>query len=99
MLCTLGRRADSDHGCAHVFFRDVLGVAHVDAGDGRLIFALPPAELGVHPADPSSSGRHELYLMCDDVEAAVAELTTRGVEFTAPVTDQGLYEPRHPTPL
>ncbi|MGI9063157.1 MAG: VOC family protein [Pseudonocardiaceae bacterium] len=100
---------------ARAFCRDVLGLAHVDAGDGWLIFALPPAELGVHPADPSSNGRHELYLMCDDVEAVVAELTTRGVEFTAPVTDQGfglvtslivpgagelgLYEPRHPTPL
>lgn len=95
------------------FFRDVLEFPSVDAGDGWLIFTLPPAELGIHPAE--GGGRHELYLMCDDIEAAVGELTGKGVEFVGPVTDEGfglvararipgggelaVYEPRHPTAL
>ena len=102
------RDADADR----AFFRDVLGFPSVDAGGGWLIFALPPAELAAHPAD--AGGRHELYLMCDDIEATVAELQAKGVEFTAPVSDEGfglltslklpgggelgLYEPRHPIP-
>jgi hypothetical protein len=88
------------------FVRDVLHFDHVDAGGGWLIFALPPAELAVHPGEPA----HQLYLMCDDIHATVDEL---GVE-TTPVSDQGwgllsslklpgggelgLYEPKHPTP-
>lgn len=96
------------------FFRDVLGFGTVDAGHGWLIFALPPAELGVHP-DDGVGAKHELYLMCDDVDRTVAELTAKGVEFSQPITDQGwgrvtairlpggmelgLYEPRHPTAL
>jgi predicted enzyme related to lactoylglutathione lyase len=95
------------------FLRDVLGWDHVDAGNGWLIFALPPAELGVHPTD--GEPMHELYLLCDDIEATVKELTAKGVEFTEPVTDAGwglltrfriadgetmpLYEPRHTSPL
>jgi catechol 2,3-dioxygenase-like lactoylglutathione lyase family enzyme len=95
------------------FFRDALDLASVDAGGGWLIFALPPAELAAHPAD--EGGQHELYLMCDDVRATIAELTARGVQFARPVSDEGfglvtairlpgggelgLYEPRHPTPL
>jgi catechol 2,3-dioxygenase-like lactoylglutathione lyase family enzyme len=91
------------------FLRDVLGFAHVDAGSGWLIFKLPPAEVAVHPADGPSG--HELFLMCDDVEAAVRDLAARGVE-CAPIeqerwgsvtrvrlpsgADVGLYEPRHP---
>ncbi len=97
---------------ARTFFRDVLGLPHIDAGDGWLIFRLPPAELGIHPADAPAAGRHELYLMCDDITATVADLTAKGVEFTSDVTDAGfglltgiripgggeigLYEPRHP---
>jgi hypothetical protein len=57
------------------FFRDVLGFPSVDAGHDWLIFALPPAEIAAHPAD--EGGRHELYLMCDDVEATVEELRAR----------------------
>ena len=92
------------------FFRDTLGFAHVDAGEGWLIFALPPAELGVHPAE--AGGRHQLFLMCDDIEKTKAELAGKGVTFTQPVTDQGwgivtafelpgagefwIYQPRHP---
>jgi catechol 2,3-dioxygenase-like lactoylglutathione lyase family enzyme len=100
--------ADADR----AFFRDVLGFPSVDAGGGWLIFALPPAELAAHPAD--AGGRHELYLMCDEIEATVAQLEAKGVEFTRPVSDEGfglltslklpgggelgLYEPRHPIP-
>jgi catechol 2,3-dioxygenase-like lactoylglutathione lyase family enzyme len=96
------------------FFRDTLGLPHVDAHDGWLIFKLPPPELGIHPtADGAGNGRHELYLMCDDIAVTVEELTAKGVEFVEPITDQrfglmtalavpgggtlGLYEPRHPT--
>jgi catechol 2,3-dioxygenase-like lactoylglutathione lyase family enzyme len=94
------------------FFRDVLGFSSVDAGDGWLIFALPPAEVAAHPTEVA--GHHELYLMCDDVHATVDELKGKGVEFSRPISDEGfglttaikmpgggelgLYEPRHPTP-
>ena len=95
------------------FFADVLGLASVDAGGGWLIFALPPAELAVHPAD--GEARHELYLMCDDIHATLAELRDKGVEVARGVSDQGwgllaairlpdggelpIYQPRHPSPL
>ena len=69
------------------FFRDVLELPFVDAGEGWLIFALPPAELAAHPAD--EDGRHELYLMCDDVHATAAELQARGVDISRPVSDEG----------
>src|SRR3712207_9297071 len=59
-------------------FRDVLGFRHVDAGDGWLIFALPPAEVAVHPADGPS---HQLSLMCDDIRATVADLRGKGIAF------------------
>ncbi len=101
-----------DAEAARAFFRDVLGFEAVDAGDGWLIFALPPGELAVHPGP--EPGRHELFFMCDDIEATVAELRGRGVE-PAPISDEGwglltrfavpgageigLYEPRHPSPL
>jgi catechol 2,3-dioxygenase-like lactoylglutathione lyase family enzyme len=97
---------------ARAFFAEVLGLDSVDAGGGWLIFALPPAELAVHPTDragPMSS----LYLMCDDIEAERARLAERGVD-TDEVSDEGwgllsaievpgygklgLYEPRHPVP-
>jgi predicted enzyme related to lactoylglutathione lyase len=95
------------------FFREVLELPAVDAGGGWLIFALPPAELAAHPAE--EGGHHELYLMCDDVHATVAELKTRGADVGRPISDEGfglvtaiqlpgggelgLYEPRHPSPL
>jgi hypothetical protein len=93
-------------------FRDVLQLNSVDAGGGWLIFALPPAEVAVHPTDTES--RHELYLMCEEIEEAVSKLQDRGVEIARPISDEGwglvavirlpdggelgLYEPRHPTP-
>ncbi len=95
------------------FFTDVLGLPSVDAGGGWPVFALPPAELAVHPA--SGDGHHELYLMCDDIHATLADLRDRGAEVTKDPSDQGwgllaairlpdgtelaVYEPRHPSPL
>ncbi|MGI8658995.1 MAG: VOC family protein, partial [Candidatus Limnocylindria bacterium] len=58
------------------FIRDKLGFDSVDSGDGWLIFALPPAEMAVHPG---GAHEHEIYLMCDDITATVAELEGRGV--------------------
>ena len=79
-----------DARAARAFFKDVLGWPHVDAGEGWLIFALPPAEMGVHPIEePDDNGTCELYLMCDDIEKTVAELRAKGVEFVDGVTDAG----------
>jgi hypothetical protein len=72
--------------------RDVLEWRHVDAGDGWLIFALPPAELGVHPAEGPTYGsgvRHQLTLMCDDIAATVAELRSKGLEVRGEPEDEG----------
>lgn len=93
------------------FLRDVLGFEGVDAGDGWLVFALPPAELAVHPAE---TPRHELYLMTDDLDATLAVLALKGVPNARPVTELrwgrltsiglpdgtelGLYQPSHPRP-
>jgi catechol 2,3-dioxygenase-like lactoylglutathione lyase family enzyme len=80
-----------DAASARAFFRDVLGFPHVDAGDGWLIFALPPGELGIHPVQRPEhvSGRSDLYLMCHDISQTVGELEAKGVEFTEPVSDEG----------
>jgi hypothetical protein len=94
-------------------FRDVFGWEHVDAGDGWLIFALPPAELGIHPAEYSV--RRDVSVMCDDIRATMAELEAKGVQFAGEPEDEGfgigvtmllpggtevlLYEPRHPTAI
>jgi catechol 2,3-dioxygenase-like lactoylglutathione lyase family enzyme len=103
-IIVYSRDADADRD----FFRDVLGWPHVDVGHGWLIFELPPAEVAVHPGD--EGGTHELYFMCDDVDAEIAALKARGVACSEP-TDQGwgiltqvtlpgggtigLYQPRH----
>ena len=92
------------------FFRDVLGMPNVDVGGGWLIFGLPPAELAVHPGENEV---HEFYLMCDDVEAFVAGMNSRGV-VCGPLHQQqwgaltqivlpgggklGVYQPRHARP-
>jgi len=94
------------------FFRDILKYPSVDAGGGWSIFALPPAELAMHPAEDSY---HELYLMCDDVHALTKTLQSKGVELAMPIADRGwglvtrlklpsgdqigLYQPKHPTAL
>lgn len=93
--------------------RDVLGWRHVDAGEGWLIFALPPAELGVHPTDGPT--KHELSLMCDDIDGTISELGGHGVEVRGEPKEMGfgigttivlpggvevlLYEPRHTTAI
>src|SRR5690606_29446778 len=103
----------SDADAARTFFRDVLGLAHVDTGHGWLIFKSPPAELAVHPAGPADSGRSEMYLMCDDLASTIAELRAEGVEVAEEIEEAGwgrvtrvtvpgageigLYEPLHPT--
>jgi catechol 2,3-dioxygenase-like lactoylglutathione lyase family enzyme len=94
------------------FFRDILGFASVDAGHDWLIFALPPAEVAVHP--DGENGRHELYFMCDDLQAEMAALKKNGVacsevqeqrwgsitKISLPGGGQiGLYQPKHPTAL
>ena len=92
------------------FFAEVLEQPHVDAGGGWLIFKLPAAELAVHPSDDPAG--HELYFMCDDVDATMRDLRAKGVEFTQDVSEErwgrvtrfrlpgggevGMYEPRHP---
>lgn len=96
------------------FFRDVLGYPYADAGHGWQIFALPPAELGIHPCEPG--GEHaEVYFMCDDLGATLAELGAKGVTLEGGIqverwgrlahirTPEGdvlaLYQPTHPTAL
>jgi len=102
------RDAEADR----VFFRDVLGFRAVDAGQGWLIFALPPSEAAFHPAD--QNGAHEIYLICDDVGEEIKLLQSRGVA-CSDVTEErwgsvtrltlpgggklGLYQPRHKTSL
>jgi catechol 2,3-dioxygenase-like lactoylglutathione lyase family enzyme len=71
---------------ARAFLRDTLGFPHVDVGDGWLIFDLPEADMGCHPA---CSPKHEISFYCDDIEQTVRDLKAKGVEFTRPITDQG----------
>jgi len=93
------------------FMRDVLKLTNVDVGGGWLIFGLPPAEVAVHPS--AKNDVHEFYLMCDDVEAFIAEMGKRGIA-SSPVQDEswglitrltlpgggklGVYQPRHARP-
>jgi hypothetical protein len=93
------------------FLRDVLKLPNVDVGDGWLIFGLPPAEVAIHPSDEND--QHEFYLMCDDIEAFVAQMKKSGIA-CGPVDDQGwgllsqltlpgggklgVYQPRHARP-
>jgi hypothetical protein len=93
------------------FFRDVLSLPHVDIGGGWLIFGLPPSEVALHPSKKNDT--HELYLMCADVEALIAELTRRRIrcgtvsnqgwglvtQITLPGGGKlGVYQPRHARP-
>lgn len=99
----------SDPDATRAFFRDVLELKSVDAGRGWLIFALPPAELGIHPVDGERGV--EVYLMCDDLIRTLADLAKHGVEVTQPASEQrwgtvraggaelGLYQAKHPTAL
>lgn len=94
------------------FFRDVLGFPSVDAGDGWLIFAMPPLEAAFH--DSTKNDQHELYLMCDDIVATLKDLKSKKVKVSE-VSEQvwgklatlalpgggniGIYQPKHPSPL
>lgn len=82
-----------DADATRAFFRDVLGYRSVDAGEGWLIFALPAAELGVHPAKTDRgtvpTGTTKLSLMCDDLGPALEELRAKGVEVVHEPTDAG----------
>jgi catechol 2,3-dioxygenase-like lactoylglutathione lyase family enzyme len=74
------------------FLRDKLGLECTDVGEGWLIFDIPEAEMGCHPADAADgkpSGRHDISFYCDDIEATVRQLRQRGVEFTGPIEDVG----------
>lgn len=100
--------AESDR----AFFRDILKFSAVDAGHGWLIFALPAAEAAFHPAEEND--RHELYLMCDDLQSTMESLKGRRVK-CGPVKEErwgslttialpgggkvGLYQPKHPTAI
>ncbi len=93
------------------FFRDVLKLKNVDVGDGWLIFALPPAEMAVHPSEDNN--KHELYFMCDDIQKFVEQMKSLEVPCTE-VQDHGwglltaitlpgggeigVYQPRHERP-
>ena len=94
------------------FLGDILGFPSVDAGHGWLIFALPPAEVAVHPAE--ENGRPELYFLCDDLKAEISRLGEKGISCSEVHEAQwglgtriqlpgggevGLYQPRHPTAL
>jgi hypothetical protein len=94
------------------FFRDVLKYESADAGHGWLIFALPPAEVAVHPSEDNDV--HELFLMCDDIQALIAEMKQKKVS-CSPIDEQrwgsitrltlpgggklGVYQPKHASPL
>jgi catechol 2,3-dioxygenase-like lactoylglutathione lyase family enzyme len=93
--------------------RDVLGWDFVEDTPGWLIFKLPPAEIGVHPSEGSTD--HQICLMCDDLEATMAELGAKGIEFRGEPRDESfgitttmllpggvellLYQPTHESPL
>src|SRR4051794_32126421 len=82
----------SEPEAVRAILRDVFGFEHVDAGEGWMIFALPPAEVGVHPGEgPTFDGgvRHQLSLMCDDIHATVAELRTKGLDIPHEPVDEG----------
>jgi hypothetical protein len=93
------------------FLRDVIGLTHIDSGGGWLIFGLPPAEVAIHPANKNDV--HEFYLLCDDIDALVCEMTERKVacapiqrfswgaltQITLPGGGKlGIYQPRHARP-
>lgn len=79
-----------DAEAARAFLRDVLGLDSVDVHDGWLIFALPPAELAVHPTQGNDrrSGEHQLWLMCHDIRQTAADLKARGVELASPIAEE-----------
>jgi catechol 2,3-dioxygenase-like lactoylglutathione lyase family enzyme len=84
----------SEPGALRAFLRDKLGFPATDLGEGWLIFDMPEADMGCHPADPSGkdgqpAGTHNISFYCDDIEQTMTELRARGVEFIGGVEDQG----------
>ena len=82
----------SEPGALRAMLRDAFGFTHVDAGDGWLIFKLPPSEVGVHPAegaDGESGLRHQITFMCDDIKRTTADLRAKGVDVDGEPQDQG----------
>jgi len=106
-IVVYSKNAEADR----AFFRDILEFKSVDAGNGWLIFALPPTETAFHPAERDA---HELYFMCDDLKTEMASLVKKGVKCSKVeearwgfVTKMqlpsggtvGLYQPKHPTAI
>ena len=103
-----------DPAADRAFSRDVLGLPHVDVGEGWLIFSLPPSELAFHPdGDGFGNGSHEFYFMCEDIQAFVAAMGAAGIACTAVKAldwgqltritlpgggKLGVYQPRHARP-
>jgi hypothetical protein len=100
-----------DEDADRVFLRDIVGIPCIDSGEGWLIYKLPPAEMGVHGGEQNDL--HQLYFMCDDLNAEVARLAEAGVTCAEPFSANwgratgiplpgggkiGLYEPRHARP-
>ena len=81
----------SDAQATRSALRDIFGFANIDAGDGWLIFRLPPAELGIHPTDGRgpAAGHQALSLICDDIHAAVRDLRAKGIEVKGEPADHG----------
>jgi catechol 2,3-dioxygenase-like lactoylglutathione lyase family enzyme len=82
----------SDATGLRVFLRDKLGLKAYDTGGGWLIFDLPEADMGVHPADKqhgAPSGLQDISFYCDDIHATVKELKEKGVEFIDEIEDHG----------
>jgi catechol 2,3-dioxygenase-like lactoylglutathione lyase family enzyme len=76
----------TDADAARAFIRDKLRLPAHDVGDGWLIFDAPEVEVGCHPSDKTF---HGISFYCDDIEATMAELRERGVEFNSSVKDAG----------
>jgi catechol 2,3-dioxygenase-like lactoylglutathione lyase family enzyme len=102
------KKAEADR----IFFCEILGFKSVDAGHGWLIFALPPGEAAFHPS--ATNGPHELYFMCEDLDAEMSALAEKGVKLSKVHEERwgsitrmrlpgggkiGLYQPKHPTAL
>ncbi len=82
----------SEPDALRAFLRDKLQFPATDVGQGWLIFDLPEAEMGCHPAEPDKgavSGTPDISFYCDNIQKTVAELAARGVEFTDAVADHG----------
>jgi hypothetical protein len=105
MLQSTNDRADM------AFLTDVLKLNSINAGEGYMIFGIPPAELSVHGSDKNDI--HQLYFMCDDIAAFTGEMTRHHIAFSTPVRQSwgtmteitlpgggrlGVYEPRHARP-